>query len=489
MRKIKSVIGQNVISLADGRPVGAVKDVVLSRDQERVTALVLDEGGLLSSARIIRLEAVDSYGRDAVVIEASDSVIDPGTAPELDGDPRRALAGMKVYSNAGEQVGTIADAYFEEDDGRIVGFEVSAGVMDDMAAGRRFLPRDDLDRVGDEIVYVRPEAASSLGPVPGGSGGASGVLDELSTKAGETAQEARDRASQMGASIGDAIGSAADAGTDSLGRPRDAAPGADLVGRRSGADVADEEGRIIVANGQIITAEQVARAEAADRSDALREAADAWTAADRERMVSGAIEQVTDAAGSAWDRFTRKIAELTDETGKRMSEQQTKARLAAINDAVGRPVTKVILDRSDEVILNLGDIITHEAVQRAYDAGTLDALLDSVYKGDVSFERDEMKAASQGTSTVEQASGGAAVVSELETSVQMADAERQAGAEESRRQAEEARDLREAERQEHARAREEAALRAEGRDPSGDEAGDEAATSGAGPGPSEVRSV
>ena len=68
----------------------------------------------------------------------------------------------------------------------------------------------------------------------------------------------------------------------------------------------------------------------------------------------------------------KKISELTDESGKRMSEQQTKARLAAINDAVGRPVTKVILDRSDEVVLNLGDIITHEAVQRAYEAGILD---------------------------------------------------------------------------------------------------------------------
>ena len=106
-----------------------------------------------------------------------------------------------------------------------------------------------------------------------------------------------------------------------------------------------------------------------------------------------------------------------------MSEQQTKARLAAINDAVGRPVTKVILDRSDDVILNLGDIITHEAVQRSYEAGTLDTLLASVYKGDVAFERDEMKAATEGTSTVEKASGGAAVVEELQGTVDSAETE------------------------------------------------------------------
>jgi hypothetical protein len=56
---------------------------------------------------------------------------------------------------------------------------------------------------------------------------------------------------------------------------------------------------------------------------------------------------------------------MTDATGKRLDEQKTNGRIADIADAIGRPVTKVILDREDNVILNLGDIITHQAVQRA----------------------------------------------------------------------------------------------------------------------------
>jgi len=35
-------------------------------------------------------------------------------------------------------------------------------------------------------------------------------------------------------------------------------------------------------------------------------------------------------------------------------------------------------------VLNLGDIITHEAVQRAYDANALDSLLGAVYTKDLS---------------------------------------------------------------------------------------------------------
>ena len=86
-----------------------------------------------------------------------------------------------------------------------------------------------------------------------------------------------------------------------------------------------------------------------------------------------------------------------------------------INDAIGRPVTKVFLDRDDSVILDLGDLVTHQAVQRANDAGLLDSLLACVYKAsDVTFTRDEMRAEIAGDSTVDKASGGASVVTELE---------------------------------------------------------------------------
>ena len=66
---------------------------------------------------------------------------------------------------------------------------------------------------------------------------------------------------------------------------------------------------------------------------------------------------------------------MTDAAGQRVDHEQTKRRLDQIEDAVGRPVTKVMLDLEDRVILDLGDLITHAAVQRAHDAGSLDSLL------------------------------------------------------------------------------------------------------------------
>ena len=117
-----------------------------------------------------------------------------------------------------------------------------------------------------------------------------------------------------------------------------------------------------------------------------------------------ALSAAGDNAASLWDKFTRKVGEMTDAAGQRVDHEQTKRRLDEIEDAVGRPVTKVMLDLEDRVILDLGDLITHAAVQRAHDAGALDSLPASVFKGEVAFERNEMRAEKRGEAALEAAS-------------------------------------------------------------------------------------
>ncbi|MFD1730021.1 hypothetical protein ACFSC4_01155 [Deinococcus malanensis] len=57
-----------------------------------------------------------------------------------------------------------------------------------------------------------------------------------------------------------------------------------------------------------------------------------------------------------------------------------------VREALGRPVNRVILAPDDSVILNIGEIVTHRAVQSARDAGVLDILLDSVSKENVTID-------------------------------------------------------------------------------------------------------
>ena len=428
MQKGKSVIGRDVLSLASGARIHSVKDILIGADNDRVVALLVDEGGLLGTSTVVPFDAVTSFGRDAVVINEENSVVAASSDPEvkviIDGNHK--LLGKTVFTEDGQKVGGIGDFYFDEQSGRITGFEITGGLLGDIAKGSSYLGAEEVRLAGRDVVFV---TSSSADKVENQVGGIQGAM----AKAGEKVATATD------------------------GQSQPSEPPQALVGRRSGIDVLDERGGIVVATGQRITADHVARAEATGNLQHLYAAADAGDAQERDEKARETAQKVGDTAGDLWDKFTMKLSDVTDASGQRADEQQTRARLMQINDAVGRPVTKAILDRNDDVILDLGDIITHQAVQRAHEAGLLDTLLGNVYQGQVTFERDEMKVGIDASSTVEKASGGAALVDELATKVDSVERERAEEAERKTLEQQAAREEKAKEREEREQSRQDAA--------------------------------
>jgi uncharacterized protein YrrD len=434
MRKGKHVIGLPVMSFEDGRRVDTVKNLLISEDNESIVALLVDEGGLLSSSRVVPLENVKSFGKDAVVIESSGNVVTASADPEVKAiiQRREALLGKKVMSEDGRSLGTISDLYFEDTSGRIAGFEVSGGMIGDLARGTSYLGVDQIERLGPDTIFVRPDTGDNL---ENQVGGVQGALKNA----------------------GDALGDATSKATTGVqGAISGSEPEKNLVGRRSGADITDENGRVMVANGQRIRQEHVDWAKDTNNVGLLTRAAAAGEAQFAASRAGDALGQVGDNLGSMWDRFMARVGEMRDEQGRQADAQQTAHRTSLIIDAIGRPVTKVILDRSDNVILDFGDIITHQSVQQAFEAGMLDTLLASVHRATVGFPLDDLKAKQPGSATVERASGGAAVLEDLERKVEDDRRQREAAAEAQRAEADRAREIRERDRLSRASERDQA---------------------------------
>jgi len=61
-----------------------------------------------------------------------------------------------------------------------------------------------------------------------------------------------------------------------------------------------------------------------------------------------------------------------------------------------RPVTRVILDRQDQVILNVGELITHQAIAISREADVLEVLLDSVYTETPNLSLGDLRAPEAG---------------------------------------------------------------------------------------------
>ena len=153
--------------------------------------------------------------------------------------------------------------------------------------------------------------------------------------------------------------------------------GSSLLGRRVMSDVYGPNRSFIAAQGQIVTEPVLARAQALGKEQELAAAvagspgpAGAGMQVAGERITEGA-QNVRESASGLLERAKGWLSE----TRERVSDEAEERR---IEGAIGRPVNRVVLDRQDSIILNIGEIITHKAVEQARASDVLGILLGSV---------------------------------------------------------------------------------------------------------------
>jgi uncharacterized protein YrrD len=159
------------------------------------------------------------------------------------------------------------------------------------------------------------------------------------------------------------------------------------LGRRIQQVVRTDGGIIIAAPGQIVTETVINRAKTyhkeqailsavgLSKSDAVRartQQLTGTTGAKLEAATQSTGAQLQSGAKSLWAQVKETANELQGRSAEALEEQRIKG-------ALGRPVTRVILDNSDAVILNVGELITHKAITSARQSNVLDILLNSVY--------------------------------------------------------------------------------------------------------------
>jgi uncharacterized protein YrrD len=175
-------------------------------------------------------------------------------------------------------------------------------------------------------------------------------------------------------------------------------------GRRAQQAVYTPDGYIIAAQGQIVTTQAIDRAKATHQESALLNAvglsapaaaqskAGILVTSTGERLqttTAVAGEQIQEGAANIWDRVKETATQLQGRSTHAIEEKRIKG-------ALGRPTTRVILDRNDDVILNVGELIGHKAIESARSAGILDILLDSVYTETPHLSIDELRAPEKG---------------------------------------------------------------------------------------------
>jgi sporulation protein YlmC with PRC-barrel domain len=143
---VKSLKGIAVVSIEQGEKVGVVDNVLFDLDPKRVIAFKLIKPGLLRSGNfILPMEDVESVGPDAVMIRNRDRIREQKGDRDYQNRPDlTSLSKLRVVTQDGTYVGTLATVQFEPKTGLITHLEVTgSGLMDrlrrnqivDVAAG------------------------------------------------------------------------------------------------------------------------------------------------------------------------------------------------------------------------------------------------------------------------------------------------------------------------------------------------------------------
>jgi hypothetical protein len=187
--------------------------------------------------------------------------------------------------------------------------------------------------------------------------------------------------------------SAGDYGSDAQSKLETAA-----LGKPSAREISAPDGSIIVAPGMVVTRAILDRADTYGKKNEVIAAAGLGVVSEK---AQDTYASATAAAGSLWETIKEKTAELTGTAHDKKADYDAKAEQSKINNALGRPVTRVILAKDDSIILNTGDLITNAAVARAREADVLEILLDSVYTADPEITPEMLRAQGKGEAALE----------------------------------------------------------------------------------------
>jgi uncharacterized protein YrrD len=407
MRKGKDLIGKPIITYDCGQKVANIIDLIFDQNDNRLLGLLINESGWFSSAKVLPLYLVKAIGVDALIVPSRDAIAPSRNYADLHQilEHNNILNGTRIMTTDGRDLGKLIDLYFDETSGIIEGYETSGGLFADAYSGRSFVPVTQTIKIGEDVAFVPVETVALMEEQVGGLKAA---FQTASEKIQSTAQVAGEKFQETAQVAGEKFQS-----TTELAGERMNATVAGLTidqagGRRAQRAVYTPDGYIIAAQGQIITTGAIDRAKATHQESALLAAvglsapAAAQTQAGTLATTTG--ERLKTTTVVAGDRLQEGVANMWDRVRETANDLQGRSADAIaqkrIKGALGRPTTRVILNRHDEVILNVGELISHKAIDSARSAGILDVLLDSVYTETPHLSIDELRAPEKGTAAL-----------------------------------------------------------------------------------------
>ena len=163
MARYERVKGLPVITVAEGKQVGKVDDLVIDPERKAVRWLRLHTGGLLGGERMwVPVDAVHGLGEHNVTINAEADVRARADAPEADTLVKagRGVIGNQVVTETGQRLGEVRDYEFTPDTFALTNLFLPPGM--NILGQFMTIPGDKVLTIGEDMIVVATTAG--MGP-------------------------------------------------------------------------------------------------------------------------------------------------------------------------------------------------------------------------------------------------------------------------------------------------------------------------------------
>jgi uncharacterized protein YrrD len=157
--KASSMGNLPIITLNDGKTISKVRDIIYDGQTNQVKALLIDEKGLYTGAKLLRLQDINAIGKDAVIIENEDSFVysdamnDEHITVIVDHD--NFMTKNQVITESGTDLGRVTDLYFDFPSGEVLTMEVSKEFIQKLTSGTKNINILDVITISPNNLIVK----------------------------------------------------------------------------------------------------------------------------------------------------------------------------------------------------------------------------------------------------------------------------------------------------------------------------------------------
>lgn len=363
--KGNDIIGKSIFACDIGENIASVvEDLVLAPNSRKLLGFVVTKDCQAAEALVLPFDCVQSLGPDAIAIQ-SIGVLIPIKELELEKAIEQGrIRDSKVVTTKGRDLGIIADIYFDAKTGAVEGYEICAGVVADTFSGRSLIRATEDITIKSRVVFVRDRVAAVEEQI----GGIQGVFQKAKERVQETAHLTGEKLHLAAQEASEKIQEAVEQAEKQYQQFKhqsefgsqeefDSVQPKSVLGKIVNQTVYIRRGTPLILKGQRVT-------------PAIAAAANRWKV----------LNKLSQAVGNSQPTYQLQN-KLTGEQCRLGGDNNSSVEEQLIKNALGRPVKQAVLDRQHNIILNVGELITYQAIERAKQADVLPKLLDSVYSG------------------------------------------------------------------------------------------------------------